>query len=1026
MIYDAFISYRHANLDTEIAKKVHTGLETYHVPKAVQKKTGKKKIERVFRDQEELPIGSDLNENIAGALKESEYLIVICSPETPGSYWVNKEIETFIGLHGRQKVLAVLVDGEPGESFPAMLLSDENGKPVEPLAADVRGATASERNKKFKSELLRLLAPVLGCSYDDLRQRHRERILKRNLTFAGIGAGIIAAAGAAFGIYNANIADRMKKLADEKAVLADEKSVLADEKTQLADEMKNLADEKTRLADEILNEYREKQVNQSRFYAEEAMAQLQAGNREDAVLIASAGLPTADNDRPYVPEAEYALASALHAYDCGMELDYDRILQHDRIVYDMVTDQSAKYLTSVDDDYDVYVWDTETCKLLTRLTYERRHRKVIFAKAFSDGLYIISDQGIERYDFTGEQRAGINIDERILRGAVYEKNDMAVIACADAVRIIPLSVFSIAKKIPMPKEGAVVSCFKLSGDGQWLAFGYSTEEEAGVVCVNMNDFTVKTVSVTGGYVLDLTVTDAGNIAAVSTNSDFFYTTLKELTLDVFAADSAEKLYSKSIPCEGWNSDFSLKISSHSYGENRDIVIAAEAHAYSFDEKSGDLRAHVTLPDQAATLDLFNNTPTGYIGCRNGEIVAVNTAEGTIITENTVVTNSTMKDMLIINGGIVLQIPRSDGLKVMKYHKASDLTELPALAEHSYGVAASPSSDYYVLTSRFKSNEYTFYDGKGELLFTVNRKLATMAYGFSGDTFILVDRNGYCLIDPAKQQCRDVSFESLGITIAAKGGNFSADGGRLAIMGSLGGVAVIDLNNEQCVFAEERMDKIDAVSLSADGSVLFIARKNYTLYVSEVNKNTLEQLNDIALMPYDDSYFLKYLVCDSAGKYAAMACPDGFLRVISIASKDTVLKIPMQAHSVCFIGFTKDAEHIILQSDDYRVRIYGIQDGVCESIFEVTEKIAYMTEDEDFIALCDNYTVSLVDAKTFGRVAFVNHAATYLSKEKKFVLLSGRKVWSSAYKDYGSLLDEAKRQFPGSCLSEEKKVMYNIE
>ncbi|MBR4278390.1 MAG: toll/interleukin-1 receptor domain-containing protein, partial [Lachnospiraceae bacterium] len=71
MRYDAFISYRHTPLDMEMAKKVHTGLETYHVPGAVKKKTGKKKIQRVFRDQEELPIGSDLNDNIAGALKES-------------------------------------------------------------------------------------------------------------------------------------------------------------------------------------------------------------------------------------------------------------------------------------------------------------------------------------------------------------------------------------------------------------------------------------------------------------------------------------------------------------------------------------------------------------------------------------------------------------------------------------------------------------------------------------------------------------------------------------------------------------------------------------------------------------------------------------------------------------------------------------------------------------------------------------------------------------------------------------------
>ena len=71
MKYDAFISYRHAPLDMEIAKKLHKTLETFHIPASVRKKTGKKKINRVFRDQEELPIGSDLNDNISAALKES-------------------------------------------------------------------------------------------------------------------------------------------------------------------------------------------------------------------------------------------------------------------------------------------------------------------------------------------------------------------------------------------------------------------------------------------------------------------------------------------------------------------------------------------------------------------------------------------------------------------------------------------------------------------------------------------------------------------------------------------------------------------------------------------------------------------------------------------------------------------------------------------------------------------------------------------------------------------------------------------
>ncbi|MCR5640315.1 MAG: toll/interleukin-1 receptor domain-containing protein, partial [Lachnospiraceae bacterium] len=71
MNYNAFISYRHSDLDMFVAKQVHKRLETFKVPRKVQKETGMKKIERVFRDQEELPIGSNLSDNISDALQNS-------------------------------------------------------------------------------------------------------------------------------------------------------------------------------------------------------------------------------------------------------------------------------------------------------------------------------------------------------------------------------------------------------------------------------------------------------------------------------------------------------------------------------------------------------------------------------------------------------------------------------------------------------------------------------------------------------------------------------------------------------------------------------------------------------------------------------------------------------------------------------------------------------------------------------------------------------------------------------------------
>ena len=56
MRYDAFISYRHTPLDMEMAKKVHTGLETYHVPGAVKKKTGKALLKSIISSATEMNV----------------------------------------------------------------------------------------------------------------------------------------------------------------------------------------------------------------------------------------------------------------------------------------------------------------------------------------------------------------------------------------------------------------------------------------------------------------------------------------------------------------------------------------------------------------------------------------------------------------------------------------------------------------------------------------------------------------------------------------------------------------------------------------------------------------------------------------------------------------------------------------------------------------------------------------------------------------------------------------------------------
>lgn len=107
-----------------------------------------------------------------------------------------------MGRH--DQILAVLIDGEPSESFPPSLreisrsITDSVGysaspiEEVEPLAADVRPrADLSSRQTKRLAKL-RILAALLGCQFDDLRQRDEERRLKQLVRAVSVLTLIIA------------------------------------------------------------------------------------------------------------------------------------------------------------------------------------------------------------------------------------------------------------------------------------------------------------------------------------------------------------------------------------------------------------------------------------------------------------------------------------------------------------------------------------------------------------------------------------------------------------------------------------------------------------------------------------------------------------------------------------------------------------------------------------------------------------------------------------------------------------------
>jgi hypothetical protein len=189
-VYDAYICYRHTEFDTNVAKVLHRELESYRFPKNFNYIEKQYKHRRIFRDIEELPSSSSLTDSIGEALKKSRYLIVICSPRTPQSNWINMEISMFINLGRANKILVLLIDGSYENSIPPQLYNRPHGineqdnrieeEPfLEPLAADIRANSQKESLWLLKREKLRLIAAIYGCQFDDLMQRTRKRSVKR-------------------------------------------------------------------------------------------------------------------------------------------------------------------------------------------------------------------------------------------------------------------------------------------------------------------------------------------------------------------------------------------------------------------------------------------------------------------------------------------------------------------------------------------------------------------------------------------------------------------------------------------------------------------------------------------------------------------------------------------------------------------------------------------------------------------------------------------------------------------------------
>ena len=606
--YNAFISYKHAELDNKIAAMVERGLEHYHIPHKIRKKTGMKKIERIFRDTDELPITSDLSGTIAEALENADYLIVICSTNTCKSMWVEREIKLFLKNHTQDQILTVLADGEPVDVVPEILKNKEITRvnehgieetvtiPVEPLSCDFRLPAREAKNV----ELPRLAATLIGCSYNELMDRQRQYKMKRlTAVFAAVMAVTLTFAG--YMIYS------NKKVNDS---------------------------------------YRASLISQSKYLANESEKLLNNQNRIDALHLALYALPNEDvPNRPVTTEALRAITQATMAYASNDVANISSTWNYEMpgTIKHMNADSDNKYLEAMDQFGNIKVWDTDNHKELYSYTPQNdRVAPTCFkflpdGRAVMAGSHFISCVNLKTGKPDWEQTLDDYFNDRVIN--ITNDGDIMLAISNGSFCVFSQKDGKPVDEYKLPEEFSsslfvegLVSNTMLSPDNTKVAFTYSDKDKKqgiGIYDIASKLLTVK-----------LTEAGFGGDLLYPTNGELFFACPEDpmnsntsfLSMNICKTDHIKIVcYNPDDLSEKWSSDFTTNDVSYEsdfiyVDKNNTIAYYSGDTSDILDVATGERLHHFTLNSAIVYAFMSKDATTPSYITLNGGLASFNSSD----------------------------------------------------------------------------------------------------------------------------------------------------------------------------------------------------------------------------------------------------------------------------------------------------------------------------------------------------------------------------------------------------------------
>lgn len=698
--YNAFISYRHAEADIRVAEAIEKGLEQFHVPGKIRQKTGIKRINRIFRDKDELPLTSDLTAEISNALENSDYLIVICSTNTRESLWVPREIEFFLRNHTRKQILTVLVDGEPTDTIPEVLLSEkktvrdfygneqEIEVPIEPLSCDYR----MPPKKAKKEELPRLASSLLGCSYAELMNRRRQyKIRQLSIIFSAM---LLVAIG--FGAY----------MFYSRKTIIESRKALVESNEKLVQSQQELLESR----EKIKENYNTALRNQSRYLANESKRLMDEDLRTTALLIALESMPAEGKSGVVTPEAIKALNEATYAYQTTFGFDMNPIWNYSlpNTIQSFEVSYDGKHLAALDEYGTLVVWDTKKHQEELRLTSESMYWT---GYSFTNDSFILwCYDSIAAYDISDfSLRYELHLDHSV-HNLIYDYDNKNIILIGKASDPDPFSIKNYmiikwldeitgqeikTKLIDDNNNSCYLNTAKLSPDKKKIAFYASTldfTDRYYMVYDSETDSITRTDNI-GKTSACLGWTPDGNLLAAIYQDDYqMYSFLNEtylktdhIKISCLDVNTFEPLWSYDFS----TNDISQGCRFYNLEASNSILFYCGNRAVTLDEKTGKMLYDHNTNDTIVHVDDNNNDGLPMYITSNGGIIypSTSTSNNALVQKYNLISSVSSAD--VCSGIFIL---RKNGKDVIQYdlnttddsfNKTSGIQPLKALPTSTY-------------------------------------------------------------------------------------------------------------------------------------------------------------------------------------------------------------------------------------------------------------------------------------------------------------------------------------------------------